>query len=60
MKKFTLTKTQGIGLFVVVTLVAIYVVINFLKGEDIFNGRTRYCTVYQNVEGLTATSPVYR
>ncbi len=59
MKKFTLTKTQGIGLFVVVTLVAIYMVINFLKGEDIFNGRTRYCTVYQNVEGLTATSPVY-
>lgn len=59
MKKFTLTKTQGIGLFVVIVLLGIYLVINFLKGEEIFNGRTRYYTVYQNVEGLTATSPVY-
>ena len=59
MKNLKLTKTQGIGLFVVVTLIAIYLVINFLKGEDIFNGRTRYYTTYENVEGLTATSPVY-
>ncbi len=59
MKKFKLTRTQGIGLFVIIVLVAIYLVINFLKGEDIFNGRTRYYTVYDNVEGLTATSPVY-
>lgn len=59
MKIFKLTKTQGIGLFVIVTLAAIYLVINFLKGEDIFNGRTRYYTTYQNVEGLAETSPVF-
>ena len=59
MEKFKLTKTQGIGLFVVITLITIYLVINFLKGEDLFNGRTGYYTVYDNVEGLVATSPVY-
>ncbi len=59
MKGLKLTKTQGIGLFVIITLAAIYLVINFLKGEDLFNGRTKYYTVYQNVEGLAATSPVY-
>ena len=59
MKIFKLTKTQGIGLFVIITLAAIYLVINFLKGEDIFNGRTRYYTTYNNVEGLAETSPVF-
>lgn len=59
MEKAKLTKAQGIGLFVVITLVAIYVVINFLKGEDLFNKRTRYYTVFENVEGLSSTGPVY-
>ena len=59
MGTFKLSRTQGIGLFVVITLLAIYLVINFLKGEDLFNGKKGYYTVYENVEGLTATSPVY-
>lgn len=59
MEKFKLSKAQAIGLFVLLTLVAIFVVINFLKGQDLFNKHTKYYTVYQDVEGLTATGPVY-
>ncbi|MEF9931200.1 MAG: MlaD family protein [Bacteroidales bacterium] len=59
MEKFKLTKAQTIGLFVLLTLVAIFVVINFLKGQDLFNKNSKYYTTFENVEGLTATGPVY-
>ena len=57
--KFKLNKTQLIGLFVVITLTALYFVINYLKGEDIFKKRITYYAVFENVEGLTPTSPIY-
>lgn len=59
MEKFKLSRVQAIGLFVLLTFVAIFVVINFLKGQDLFNKNTKYYTVFQDVEGLTATGPVY-
>lgn len=57
MKK--MNNAQRIGLFVIITLVAIYIVINFLKGQDLFNKNIKYYTVFEDVEGLTATGPVY-
>lgn len=57
--KFKLNKTQLIGLFVILTLATLYFVINFLKGEDVFKKRVTYYSVFNNVEGLTPTSPVY-
>ena len=54
-----LSKEQKIGLFAIVTLFSIYVVINYLKGQDLFSKRNTYYAVYHNVEGLTATGPVY-
>lgn len=57
--EFRLNKTQLIGLFVVLTLAALYFVINYLKGEDIFKKRVTYYAIFENVEGLTPTSPVY-
>ena len=57
--KFKLTKEQKIGLFALVTLVATYFMINFLKGQDFFNKNNTYYVVYENVEGLTPTGPVY-
>ena len=59
MKQAKLTKTQGIGIFVIVILLGLFVAINFLKGEDIFNRKISYYAIYDNVEGLTATGPVY-
>lgn len=59
MGKFTFNKTQNLGIFVILTIIGIFVVINFLRGQDIFNGRTKYNAIFNNVEGLTATAPVY-
>ena len=59
MKQVRLTKTQGIGLFVVLTLIGMFVVINFLRGRDIFNRQVTYYATYNSVEGLASSSPVY-
>ena len=59
MKQIKLTKLQGIGIFVILTLIGLFIAINFLKGEDIFNRQTKYITIFENVEGLESTGPVY-
>ena len=59
MEKFRLSRLQAIGLFVLLTLIAAFAVINFLRGEDIFNRSTTYMAVYDQVDGLTVTGPVY-
>ena len=57
--KIKLTKEQKTGLFALVTLVATYFLINFLKGQDFFNKNNIYFVKYENVEGLTPTGPVF-
>ena len=59
MEKFRLSRMQAIGLFVLLTLIATFAVINFLRGEDIFNRSSTYYVVYDQVDGLTVTGPVY-
>lgn len=59
MEKFRLTKLQAIGLFVLLTLIAAFAVINFLRGEDLFNKSTTYYAAFETVDGLTVTGPVY-
>jgi len=54
-----LSKEQKIGLFSLLVLIALYILINFLSGRDIFNNVNTYYAVYNNVEGLTKTGPVY-
>ncbi len=59
MEKFRLGKTQATGLFVLLTLIATFVVVNFLRGEDIFNRSTTYYGNFERVDGLAVTGPVY-
>ena len=59
MEKFRLNRVQAIGLFVLLTLIATFAVINFLRGEDIFNSSTVYCANFESVDGLAVTGPVY-
>ncbi len=54
-----LKKEYKIGLFAIITLVSIYIVINFLKGQDLFNKKNEFYTVFESVDGLTATGPVF-
>ena len=57
--KIKLNREQKIGLFAIITLFSIYVVINYLKGKDLFSNRNTYYTMFYNIDGLTATGPVY-
>lgn len=59
MEKFKLNRMQAIGLFVLLTLIATFAVVNFLRGEDLFNKSTKYYASFTNVDGLTVTGPVY-
>lgn len=53
------TKELKIGVFVVTVLVASFFLINYLRGEDIFNTEIELVSRYGNVEGLVASAPVY-
>ena len=52
-------KEFKIGLFVVVVLTVSFFLINYLRGEDIFNREMELTSRYENVEGLVASAPVY-
>lgn len=54
-----LSKELKIGVFVVTVLVITFFVINYLKGQDIFNRNINIEGRYENVEGLVASAPVY-
>jgi len=57
--KIKLTREQKIGIFSIVTLCFLYIVINYLRGEDLFGKSNVYYAVYGSVEGLTPTGPVF-
>jgi phospholipid/cholesterol/gamma-HCH transport system substrate-binding protein len=57
--KIKLNREQKIGLFALITLFSIYVVINYLKGKDLFSNRDTYYANFYNIDGLTATGPVF-
>ena len=48
-----------IGFFAVTVLVASFFLINYLRGEDIFNREIEISSRYQNVEGLVPSAPVF-
>ena len=48
-----------IGFFAVTVIVASFFIINYLKGEDIFNREIEISSRYNNVEGLVPSAPVY-
>lgn len=52
-------KEFKIGVFFVVVMVASFFLINYLRGEDIFNKEIEVIARYENVEGLVASAPVY-
>ena len=53
------SKELKIGVFVVVVMVASFFLINYLRGEDIFNNEIEVSARYENLEGLVASAPVY-
>lgn len=53
------SKEFKIGLFVVCVLTVSFFLINYLRGEDIFNREIEVSSRYADVEGLVASAPVY-
>ena len=54
-----MSKELKIGSFAVMVFVLSFFVINFLRGEDIFNREIELTASYDNVEGLVPSAPVY-
>jgi len=57
--KHTFTKEAKIGLVTIISLVLLYIGINFLKGIDLFKPVNHYFVSFNNVKDLTVSSPVY-
>lgn len=53
------SKELKIGVFVVIVLTASFFLINYLRGEDLMNREIELVSEYGNVEGLTASAPVF-
>lgn len=52
-------KELKIGLFVVIILIASFFLINYLRGEDIFNREIELVSRYSDIEGLVESAPVF-
>lgn len=54
-----LTNEAKVGILVTAALAALIWGLNYLKGKDIFTSRNRYYAVYQDVDGLVTSNPVF-
>ena len=52
-------KEFKIGIFAVIVIVATFFLLNYLRGEDIFNRESEFRATYEDVNGLVASAPVY-
>jgi len=57
--KHAFTKEAKIGIVTIVSLILLYVGINFLKGINLFKPVNHYFVTFDNVKDLTVSSPVY-
>jgi phospholipid/cholesterol/gamma-HCH transport system substrate-binding protein len=48
-----------VGILVTVALAALLWGLNYLKGKDVFTSRNTYYAVYDNVDGLVKSNPVF-
>ena len=51
-------KELVVGLFMAATIVLLYYGFHFLKGSDFFSTKTKYYTVYDNIDQLAVGNPV--
>jgi phospholipid/cholesterol/gamma-HCH transport system substrate-binding protein len=54
-----ISKEVRVGLFMVFSLVLLYLGFNYLKGIDFFSSRKKYYAVFENVDQLMPSNPVY-
>jgi phospholipid/cholesterol/gamma-HCH transport system substrate-binding protein len=54
-----ISKELRVGLFMVSSLVLLYLGFNYLKGIDFFSSRKKYYAIYENVDQLMPSNQVY-
>ena len=54
-----LSRETRIGIFIASVLITGFLVLNYLRGEDIFGRQTIITSHYHNIEGLVVSNPVY-
>lgn len=54
-----ISKEVRVGLFMVISLVLLYLGFNFLKGIDFFSSRNKYYALYDNVDQLMPSNQVF-
>jgi phospholipid/cholesterol/gamma-HCH transport system substrate-binding protein len=54
-----ISKEVKVGLFMVVSIVLLYLGFNFLKGIDFFSSTYKYYAVYENVDKLAESNQIY-
>ena len=52
-------KELKLGIFTLTIIVVSFFVLNYLRGEDIFDREYELTSRYENLEGLVASAPVY-
>lgn len=57
--KTTISNPTKIGIITIITLALTYWGFNFLKGKDIFNKENTFYVLYDKIEGLEPSNPVY-
>lgn len=58
MKKTKLSREAKIGIYGICMILLLYLGINFIKSQDIFSRDNTYYAVYDNSDGIEASSPV--
>lgn len=54
-----MSKEFKIGIFAVTILIVSFFMINYLRGKDIFDKEVELNAIYENVEGLVPSAPVF-
>jgi phospholipid/cholesterol/gamma-HCH transport system substrate-binding protein len=54
-----ISKEVRVGLFIVTSMVLLYLGFNFLKGIDFFSATNKYYAVYENVDKLAESNQIY-
>lgn len=53
------SKELKVGLFMVFSIAILYLGFNYLKGIDFFSSNNKFYAIYENVDGLNVSNPVY-
>lgn len=54
-----ISKEFKVGVFMVITITVLYLGFNYLKGIEFFSSTNKYYAIYENVDGLNESNPVF-